>query len=55
MTSWPLCQITLSRTEPADGQTYEQLYYLEIFGDDLIPWDVPRNAPYREAIEYSLT
>lgn len=55
VTSWPLCQITLSRTEPADGQTYEQLYYLEIFGDDLIPWDVPRNAPYREAIEYSLT
>ncbi len=55
VTSWPLCQITLSRTEPADGQTYEQLYYLEIFGDDLIPWDVPRNAPYQEAIEYSLT
>ena len=52
--SWPLCRITLNRTDPADGQTYEQLYYLEIFRNELLPWDVPRSAPYCEAVEYGL-
>lgn len=54
VTSWPLCRVTLSRTDPADGRTYEQLYYLEIFGNELIPWDIPRSAPYRDAVEYGL-
>lgn len=53
VSTWPLCRVTLSRADP-DGQTYEQLYYLEIFGDELIPWDVPRGAPYRRAVEYGL-
>jgi len=52
--SFPLCRVTLSRTDPADGQTYEQLYYLEIFGDLLLPYDVPRDSQYRDAIEYCL-
>ncbi len=55
VTSWPLCRVALSRTDPADGQTYEQLYYLEIFGSELVPWDVLRSAPYCEAVEYGLT
>mgnify|MGYP001029434168 CR=1 FL=1 len=55
VTSWPLCRVTLGRTDPADGQTYEQLYYLEIFGSELLPWDILRSAPYRDAVEYGLT
>lgn len=53
--SWPLCRVTLNRTDPADGQNYEQLYYLEIFGSGLLPWDIPRSAPYCEAVEYGLS
>lgn len=55
VTSWPLCRVTLNRTDTAGGQSYEQLYYLEIFGTELIPWDVPRSAPYCDAVEYCLS
>lgn len=54
VTSWPLCQITLSRTDPADGRTYEQLYYLEVFKDFILPSDVLRSSPYCDAIKYCL-
>lgn len=54
VTSWPLCRVTLSRADPVDGQTYEQLYYLEIFGNKLLPWDISRSAPYCDAVEHGL-
>lgn len=52
--TFPLCRITLRRANAADGQEYEQLYYLEIYGQILTPPDVPRDRWYYSAVEYSL-
>lgn len=52
--TFPLCRVTLRRTDAADGQEYEQLYYLEICGQILTPPDVPRDRWYYSAVEYNL-
>ena len=52
--TFPLCRVTLRHTDEADGQEYEQLYYLEICGQILTPPDVPRDQWYYGAVEYSL-
>lgn len=53
--SFPLCRVTLSRTDPAGGQTYEQLYYLELFDDILLPSDVLRSAWWYDAAVYCIS
>lgn len=50
----PLCRITLRYTDGADGQEYEQLYYLEIGGRILVPPDISPDRWYYSAVEYSL-
>lgn len=52
--NFPLCRITLHRTDPADGQDYEQLYYLEIHGRILLPSDISPDQWYYSAVEYGL-
>ena len=52
--TFPLCQVTLRRTDAADEE-YEQLYYLELYGPVLIPPDISRDQWYYSAVEYSLT
>lgn len=52
--SWPLCRVTLSRVDPADGQNYEQLYFLELFEGALLPGDVLRGAWWYDAVTYCL-
>ena len=52
--SSPLCRVTLRRTDAADGQEYEQLYYLEVCGQILSPPDVSPDLWYYGAVEYSL-
>lgn len=51
---FPLCQITLRHTDPADGQSYEQLYYLELYGKILVPFDLDPGQWYYSAVEYGL-
>lgn len=50
----PLCRVTLRHMDGADGQEYEQLYYLEICGQILTPPDLSRDQWYYNAVEYSL-
>lgn len=50
----PLCRVTLRRTDAVDGQEYEQLYYLEIGGQILVPPDLSQDQWYYSAVEYSL-
>lgn len=50
----PLCRVTISRADPDDGQVYEQLYYLEIHGSILLPFDISPDQWYYSAVEYSL-
>lgn len=52
---FPLCQVTLQRADPTDGQDYEQLYYLELYGQILVPTDLSPNQWYYSAVEYGLT
>lgn len=52
--TFPLCRVTLRHTNAADGQEYEQLYYLEICGQILPPPDVSRDRWYYDAVEYNL-
>ena len=52
---FPLCQVTLHRVDPTDGQDYEQLYYLELYGKILVPIDLSPNQWYYNAVEYGLT
>lgn len=50
----PLCKVTLSCTDPTDGQEYEQLYYLELYGSILLPSDISPGQWYYTAVEYGL-
>lgn len=52
---FPLCMIRLHRTDPADGQDYTQTYYLKIYNDVLIPFDVSPGAWYFDAVAFGLS
>lgn len=52
---FPLCMIKLHRTDPADGQDYTQTYYLKIYNDVLIPFDVVPEAWYFDAVSFGLS
>lgn len=49
---FPLCVVTLHCSDPSDGQ--DQVFYLQIYGDVLVPLDVEPNAPYYDAVIYCL-
>ena len=51
---YPLCMVKLHRTDPADGVDYIQTYYLELYGEVLIPHDVSPSDSYYEAVKYVL-
>ena len=51
---YPLCMVKLHLTDPADGVDYIQTYYLELYGEVLIPHDVSPSDSYYEAVKYVL-
>lgn len=51
---FPLCMVRLHRTDPADSQSYEQTYYLQIYGSVLIPFDVSPSDRFYQAVEFVL-
>ena len=52
---FPVCRVTLHHSDPADGQEYEQVYYLRIYQDILVPFDVTRDAWYYDAVIFCLS
>lgn len=52
---FPLCMVKLHRTDPADGLDYTQTYYLKIYNDVLIPFDVAPEAWYYDAVAFGLS
>lgn len=52
---FPLCMVKLHRTDPADGRDYTQTYYLKIYNDVLIPFDVSPDAWYFDAVAFGLS
>lgn len=52
---FPLCMVKLHRADPADGQDYTQTYYLKIYNDVLIPFDVAPEAWYYDAVAFGLS
>lgn len=52
--SFPLCRVTLHCTNSADGQDHTQLYYLELYGKLLLPYDIAPDQWYYSAVEYGL-
>lgn len=52
---FPVCMITLRRVDPADEQEYEQVYYLQIYGEVLVPFDLPKNYEYYDAVLFGLS
>lgn len=53
-TSFPLCVVTLRRAGPAGGQSHEEVFYLQIYEDVLIPFDVSPEDPYYDAVVFCL-
>ena len=51
---FPLCMVRLHHTDPADGQDYTQTYYLKIYNDVLIPFDITPEDWYYDAVAFGL-
>lgn len=51
---FPLCVVTLHRSGSADGQSNEEVFYLRIYDDVLVPLDVSPNDSYYEAVLFCL-
>lgn len=51
-TAFPLCVVTLHRTGSAGGQ--EQVFYLQIYEDVLVPFDVSPTDSYYDAVIFCL-
>lgn len=51
---FPLCVIRLHRQSP-DGEAQEQTYYLKIYDDILVPFDVSHADWYYDAVAYGLS
>lgn len=52
---FPLFMIKLHHTNPADGQDEVLVFYLQLYGDVLIPFDVSPSDWYYDAVEYVLS
>lgn len=51
---FPLCVVTLHRAGSVDGQDNEEVFYLQIYDDVLVPLDVSRESPYYDAVLFCL-
>ena len=51
-TAFPLCVVTLHRTGSAGGQ--EQVFYLQIYEDVLVPFDISPTDSYYDAVIFCL-
>lgn len=51
---FPLCMVRLHRNSPDDGQDLTQTYYLRIYDDVLIPFDVSPDDWYYDAVAFGL-
>lgn len=51
---FPLCVVTLHRAGPAGGQDLEEVFYLQIYEDVLVPFDVSPEDPYYDAVIFCL-
>lgn len=51
---FPLCMVTLHQAGSVDGQEYEEIFYLQIYEDVLIPFDVSSEDPYYDAVVFCL-
>lgn len=52
---FPLCMVRLHHTDPVDGLDYEQTYYLQIYDNVLIPFDVSPSDWYYDAVGFVLS
>lgn len=53
--SFPLCMVSLHRAGPDDGQEQTLTYYLQIYNDVLIPFDVFPSDWYYDAVAFGLS
>lgn len=51
---FPLCVITLRHIDSAGGQAQEEVYYLQIYDDVLVPFDISPEDPYYDAILFCM-
>lgn len=51
---FPLCMVKLHHTDPDDGEDYTQTYYLKIYDDVLIPFDVSPDDWFYDAVAFGL-
>lgn len=53
--TFPLCMVKLHHTDPADLQDYVQTYYLQIYDDVLVPFDISPSDWYYDAVIFGLS
>lgn len=53
-TEFPLCVVTLRRAGSVGGQNHEEVFYLQIYEDVLIPFDVSPEDPCYDAVVFCL-
>lgn len=51
---FPLCIVTLYRTDPTSGQSNEQVFYLKIYESVLLPFDISRSDWFYSSVEFCL-
>lgn len=51
---YPLCMVKLHCTDPSSGEDHVQTYYLELYGEVLVPPDVSPGDWYYEAVKFTL-
>lgn len=51
---FPLCVVTLRRAGSADGQNSEEVFYLQIYGDVLVPFDISPEDFFYDAVVFCL-
>lgn len=51
---FPLCMVKLHRADPEDGHDLTQTYYLQIYDDVLVPFDISPDDWYYDAIAFGL-
>lgn len=52
---FPLCMVKLHYTDPAGGEEQTLVYYLQIYGDVLVPFDLSPSDPYYDAVLFVLS
>jgi len=52
---FPLCMVKLHHTNPADGQDETLVFYLQLYGDVLVPFDVSPSDRYYDAVCFVLS